>query len=74
MFNYSPTPNNAYGQPASETSVPDMFSSVPQNIMGNPMAGIAMNQAYQAINQAELKKNLDKYVSIGKFEYNIFLF
>merc|ERR1712141_278231 len=64
-----PTPPNAYGQPASETSVPDMFSSVPQNIMGNPMAGMAMNQAYQAINQAELKKNLDKYVSIGQLKY-----
>ena len=79
-FFFSPTPSNAYvapsssdGQPGQPTIFnPNSATGGLENLLGNPMvSGMAMQygQDMMGRGQEEIKKNLDKYVSIGQLKY-----
>jgi len=79
-YQRGPTPSNAYvgqsssdGQPGQPTIFnPNSATGGLENLIGNPMvSGMAMQygQDMMGRGQEEIKKNLDKYVSIGQLKY-----
>ena len=78
---FSPTPSNAYmapsssdGQPGHQPTMfnPNSATGGIENFIGNPMVtGMAMQYSQDIVGRGgeEIRKNLDKYVSIGQLKY-----
>jgi len=81
IFFFSPTPSNAYmapsssdGQPGHQPTMfnPNSATGGIENFIGNPMVtGMAMQYSQDIVGRGgeEIRKNLDKYVSIGQLKY-----
>ena len=81
FFFFSPTPSNAYmapsssdGQPGHQPTMfnPNSATGGIENFIGNPMVtGMAMQYSQDIVGRGgeEIRKNLDKYVSIGQLKY-----
>lgn len=80
-YQRGPTPSNAYmapsssdGQPGHQPTMfnPNSATGGIENFIGNPMVtGMAMQYSQDIVGRGgeEIRKNLDKYVSIGQLKY-----